>query len=300
MSQERFVWRYEGHQVALGVNRLGRGPAVLLLPALSSISTQTEMHPLQKCLAHRFTTITVDWPGFGTLPRAFLDWRPAFYRDFVECALSELAPTPYAIIAAGHAAAYVVDHCASHGAASRHLVLLSPTWRGPLPTMLGGDRAIFARLAKAFDPPVVGALLYRLNINRFVVAMMARGHVYEDPGWLTRARLREKLAVSGARGARHASARFVTGRLDPFRHRADMLAALGRVRVPVLNMFSEHAPPKSRLEMEAMAHAVNVTTVRASMGKLSFYEEHASIAADAILDFLAPDAVHTPDPADAG
>jgi hypothetical protein len=58
-------------------------------------------------------------------------------------------------------------------------------------------------------------MLYRLNVNRLVLRHMAVGHVYSDPAFLDGSRLREKLAVTRAPGARFASVRFVTGRLDP-------------------------------------------------------------------------------------
>jgi hypothetical protein len=64
------------------------------------------------------------------------------------------------------------------------LCLIAPTWRGPLPTMMGGKRKLGEWIARVGDLPVLGQLLYRLNVNRPVVSMMARGHVYVDPDWL--------------------------------------------------------------------------------------------------------------------
>jgi len=301
MSEHKVAWSFRGSEVVVAAERLGRGPTVLLLPALSSISTKDELRPLQELLSGRFETLAIDWPGFGVLDRPFIQWSPAIYREFVDFLLDQVVVRPWAIIAAGHAAGYVVDHAAKKGAASHLLILLSPTWRGPLPTMMGGDRPIFEKLANAVDPPVVGPVVYRLNVNRWVVGMMSRGHVYSDPRWLTPSRLHDKLRVTGARGARHASVRFVAGQLDPFRSRTELLQAVAAIDVPLLNVFSLHAPRKSRLEMEAIASQPNVTTVRVPDGKLSFYEEHPEAAAGAVLDFLvqngAAAAVTTPEPA---
>jgi pimeloyl-ACP methyl ester carboxylesterase len=44
-------------------------PTVLLLPALSSISTRYEMRPLQERLSENFQIVAADWPGFGGQPR---------------------------------------------------------------------------------------------------------------------------------------------------------------------------------------------------------------------------------------
>lgn len=59
--------------------------------------------------------------------------------------------------------------------------------RGSLPTMAGRRGPAFARIAAVGDWPVLGAALYRLNVNRPVMNMMVRGHVYADPGWLDQA-----------------------------------------------------------------------------------------------------------------
>jgi hypothetical protein len=40
--------------------------------------------------------------------------------------------------------------------------------------------------------PVVGELLYRLNVNRFMVRKMALGHVYAESSSLSEARFEEK------------------------------------------------------------------------------------------------------------
>jgi hypothetical protein len=52
--------------------------------------------------------------------------------------------------------------------------------------------------------------------------------------------------------------------------------------VPVLSLFSETAPTKSRLEMEALAALPSVSTVRLPRGKLSFYEELPAEASEPI------------------
>ena len=113
------------------------------------------------------------------------------------------------MIANGHAAGYALAQtCARPG--SFGLVLVGATRPGPLPTMMGGRRPFFNRLCKWIDLPLFGPLLYKLNVNTFVVRFMAAGHVYAEPKWLSGDRLREKLAITRARGARSASVRFVT------------------------------------------------------------------------------------------
>jgi len=287
MPYETMNWDCDGRACTIGLDRAGSGRMVVLLPALSSISTRREMAPLQAQLASSFATVAVDWPGFGDLPKQFVDWRPELYEAYLGFLFSEIVPNPFAIVAAGHAAGYVLKYLARHDCSVAKLVLLSPTWRGPLPTMAGGNRPVFAKIARAFDPPISGPLLYALNVNRFMVGMMARGHVYTDPRWLDDRRMAAKLAVTRTPGARHGSARFVTGYLDPFASREELMQAAQRVVAPMLVMFAETCPPKSRLEMEALAALPNARTIRLKRGKLSFYEEFPDETAAAIQAFLA-------------
>ncbi len=278
------VWHWRGRDVVVGTTRLGSGPRALLLPALSSISTRAEMAPLAERLAGRFTTLSIDWPGFGAAPKPAMAWSPEALAAFLRFALDEVAQGPALVVAAGHAAGYVIAEAAARPAPGRRLVLVAPTWRGPLPTMLRRRPAWLGRLARAADVPGLGSALYRLNVNPAMVRVMARAHVYADPAWLTPEREAAKRGVTGAEGARHAAVRFVTGELDPFRDRADVLAAAAALREPALVIYGEDAPPKSRAEMEALAAVPGIAARVLPRGKLSLHEEFPDAVAGAILD----------------
>jgi pimeloyl-ACP methyl ester carboxylesterase len=280
-------WNWRGKIIRLGADARGNGPKVLLLPAPSSISSRREMHPLQERLAVRYSTLAVDWPGFGEAPRPQLDWTPDAYAAFLAFVLNSVMPHPHAIIAAGHAATYVLKHAASAPGLMARLVLVAPTWRGPLPTMAGGHRPFFDRLCRLVDRATVGPLIYRLNVNPFVVRRMGAGHVYSDPAFLDEERLRQKLAVVRADGARFASVRFVTGRLDPLASREAFLDVARRAGAPILLVYGADTPPKSRAEMEALAAVSGVRTARLPRGKLAVHEEFPDTTLSAIEPFLA-------------
>ena len=184
-GSDGIIWSWEGQEIRVGYDRLGVGPTVVLLPALSSISTRREMQPLQERLASDFSTIAIDWPGFGNEPRPPIPWQPSAYAAFLRYVLTHVAAHPLATVAAGHAASYVLSVAATSPNSAGMLCLIAPTWRGPLPTMMGGRRRLGEWVARASDLPVLGQLLYRLNVNPAMVRMMARGHVYADPDWLT-------------------------------------------------------------------------------------------------------------------
>jgi hypothetical protein len=135
--------------------------------------------------------------------------------------------------------------------------------------------------------PVVGPLLYKLNVNRVVVRYVAAGHVYADPAWLSDERQREKLAVTRAPGSRFASIRFVTGELDPIETRQQFLALARQAAIPMLMVYGNQTPPRSRAEMEALATIDGMQSVCIARGKLALHEEFADQVARDIAPFLA-------------
>jgi pimeloyl-ACP methyl ester carboxylesterase len=280
------TWSWEDQEVRAGYDRLGVGRVVLLLPALSSISTRREMMPLQERLASDFSTIAIDWPGFGDEPRPPIPWQPSAYAAFLRYVLTRVAAHPLATVAAGHAASYALSAAATSPNSAGMLCLIAPTWRGPLPTMMGGRRRVGQLIARASDLPVLGQLLYRLNVNPAMVRMMARGHVYADPDWLTGERFTQKMAVATGAGARHAAIRFVTGMLDPMPNHSLFIETAKRVKDPILVIYGAATPRRSKAEMETLASVPHVRSVELPHGKLAVHEEFPDAVAEAVKSFL--------------
>jgi hypothetical protein len=85
-----------------------------------------------------------------------MDWIPEVYAAFLSFLLRSVVREPHAIIAAGHAAGYVLKHAAGAPQVAPRLVLVAPTRRGPLPTVMGKHRPFFDRLCRIVDRPVSG------------------------------------------------------------------------------------------------------------------------------------------------
>jgi len=279
--------KWDNGEIALGMDEAGHGRSIILLPALSSISTRREMYPLFERLSLRFHVSTVDWPGFGDRPRSRDDWSPEILSAFLNWFLTAITTPPHIVVAAGHAASYALYQAASRPAVISRLVLIAPTWRGPLPTMMGSDRPWFSRVRAAIDHPVAGPLLYRLNVSRFIVRKMAREHVYSDPGWLGGNRLAEKLAVTRTPGARYGSVRFVTGALDRVARRTAFFDLARQANVPILVVYGAQTPPKSRAEIEFLTQLPGVEINLLPRGKLAVHEEFPDAVATAIGPFLS-------------
>src|SRR5260370_12364197 len=115
---------------------------------------------------------------------------------------------------------------------------------------------------------------------------MAAGHVYADPAWLSDERQREKLAVTRAPGSRFASIRFVTGGLDPLETREQFLALARQAAIPMLMVYGDQTPPRSRAEMEALATVYGMQSVCIHAGELALHEEFPAQVAQAVAPLL--------------
>lgn len=292
---ESFNWSWGGVDISSPLTRQGAGPSALLLPALSSISTRSEMAPLQTFLAEHFETVAPDWPGFGSRDKPRVAWTPAAMASWLDHLLRKVVPRPALIVAAGHAAGYVLRRFVAKPEDAPHLVLVAPTWRGPLPTMMGCRPGWLDHVRAAVEMPVTGPALYALNLNDIVIRRMAREHVYSDPDWLTPERMESKREVAHTAGARFASVRFVTGALDPFGSAEDFRAAgvaLPKGRLHLI--WGEETPRKSLAEMVALAEATGITPTILPRGNLALHEEFAGDVAQAILTCISASVAGAP------
>lgn len=270
-----------------GVEVIGTGADALLLPALSSISTRQEMRPLAQRLDGRLRCTIRDWPGFGARPRPGIALSPDRMRRFLDTILGDDTGMPLVGIAAGHGATYLVEAARRRPGRFSHLVLVAPTWRGPLPTMLGDERAsVCRRVKRAIELPVLGDLLYRVSVSRPVMARMMRAHVLGDANNLTPTLLDDKRAVTRQPNARFGTAAFISGGLDPVASRAAFLALFEGSLPPILVLRPSQAPRRSGAEMDALAATGRVTTA-ALPGALALHEEHPDAVAAAIRDFVS-------------
>jgi pimeloyl-ACP methyl ester carboxylesterase len=290
METRVFQWMYDGNVVEILFDLIGRGPSALLLPALSSISTRNEMHHLAEALADRFSCLIPDWPGFALAPSrsAVSPLAPALLQSFVQAFVERELAAPSVVIAAGHGAAYVLEAAAEQPERVSHVVLVAPTWRGPLPTAMGNNRRqLWKRIRRLIEAPVIGPALFRLNVSAPVMRKMMRAHVYAKPSFVSPERLAAKTAVTRQPGARFATAAFVTGGLDLVQEQQHFLKLFTPRLPPVLALIGASTPRKSRADMDAVA-ALPLVSSEAVPGALAAHEEYPAAVADAVRRFVAP------------
>lgn len=285
---EVFSWTFDGTEFAVPVERHGAGgPPVLFLPAMSTVSTRAEWRTVACALANEFGVTLVDWPGFGESSRPHADYSPALFCEFLSASIqARFAGAPPTVVAAGHAAGYVLQLAASGQVAWPRAVLAAPTWRGPLPTVLGAHPGFYALPRNIVGVPGIGHLLYRLNTSRRFLRMMFGRHVCANQAVLTPEFLAQKQRVARQGGARFAAAAFVTGALDPISNRQDFLDAMNRMSGPVQLVFGGRTPRQSRAEMGALAQVCLHPPLMVP-GALGLHEESADAIIGPLRLFLA-------------
>lgn len=281
----QYDWQWQGHPLRITYETLGTGEPVLMLPALSTVSSRSELTRLAQRLAAHYQVTVLDWPGFGDSDRLRLDYQPALYqkflRDFVRDRFAEPTAGPISVVAAGHAAGYVL----AMPAAWSKVALVAPTWRGPLAVM-GAPQSVRQGVRELVRLPLLGQLLYWLNTRPAFLKWMYRRHVFVDATRLTPDYIAQRYQGTQQSGARYGPAAFVTGGLDPVQAQADFLAYFAALAVPAMVVVAEQAPPSSQAEMEIMAALPQVQAVRLP-GTLGMAEEYGEPVAEVILQFMA-------------
>ncbi len=281
---QEYLWNFENQQLRVVYETLGKGSPLLLLPSFSSVSTRLEMGELAKLLAPNFQVVSLDWPGFGESSRPSLNYRPEIYQQFLEDFVKAVFNTPITAIAAGHAASYVLQLAVKQSAAFSKIILLAPTWRGPLPTM-GASQQIAGMVRELVRSPILGQALYKLNTAPSLLSFMYRRHVFTDAAKITPSFIEKKWHTTQQPGARFASAAFVTGNLDAVHEQSDFLELVQSLTVPLMVVIGESSPPKSREEMNALVALPGVRSV-VIPGSLGLHEEYPAVVLEAAQDFL--------------
>ncbi|MEM9120357.1 MAG: alpha/beta hydrolase [Cyanobacteria bacterium P01_F01_bin.56] len=282
-TAQTYHWQWQGRPLAVTYETVGEGESVLLLPAFSTVSNRAELKELAAGLATQFQVTALDWPGFGESDRLPLNYGPALYTQFLQDFVTATFEQPMAIVAAGHAAGYALN-LANQTTICHKLVLVAPTWRGPLAVM-GVPSTVRSGVKELVKTPLLGQALYGLNTQPSFLKWMYRRHVFVDEQRLTPDYIQQRHESTQKTGARYAPAAFVTGGLDPVQSRAAFQQYFESLACPVMVVVAEQAPPASKAEMEAMVSLSGVQSTRLP-GTLGQAEEYGEAVAETIRPFL--------------
>ena len=272
-----------GRSVRLALELWGEEAADtwLLLPALSTVSSRSEWHRFAKSINKKVQLVSFDWPGFGDSDRPAIKYDLPVLCTALNAVLDHLHNSTIGrinVIAAGHAASVALALANERSQQWKQLVLVAPTWRGPLPTMTGWKPSQFKWLRQLVSLPGIGSILYRFNTNRAVLKLMLRRHVWVKPCMFTPQAVKQQQQLSRKKGARFASVSFVSGGFDPANHRDWWLSMAEQLSCPLCVVLADEAPPRSKLEMQELAKTADqVLTIK---GRLGLHQEFGQDLAD--------------------
>jgi len=270
---QSYNWLHQSKTVTIAYETLGQGSPVLLLPAFSTVSSRTELTGIAQILAPHAQVIALDWLGFGESDRPRLEYNRSLYQQLLQDFVRDCCPHPLAIIAAGHATGYVMHLAQQQPEVCTQLLLVAPTWKGPLRAM-GAPSSVASGMRNLVRSPLLGQGLYALNTHPAFLKWMYQRHVYVNREKLTPEWIAQKHQITQKPGARFAPAAFVTGGLDPVGNREEWLNLGRSISLPVQVIIPEQAPPQSKAEMEALA-ALPQIQVNRLPGTLGVHEEYA-------------------------
>lgn len=272
-QHQSYNWLYQGRSHTITYTTLGQGSPVLLLPAFSTVSSRTELAGIVQILAPHFQVITLDWLGFGDSDRPRVQYDRSLYQQLLQDFVQECCPHPLAIVAAGHAAGYAMHLVQHQPSYCSKLLLVAPTWKGPLRAM-GAPISMASGVRNLVRSPLLGQALYAINTHPAFLKWMYQRHVYVDGDKLTPDFMTIKHQITQQPGARFAPAAFVTGGLDPMSDREEWLSVGQSITLPVQVIIPEQSPPKSKAEMDALVTLPQIQEQRVP-GTLGAYEEYA-------------------------
>ena len=175
------------------------------------------------------------------------------------------------IIAAGHSASVVLTLKNKYINTIKQIVLIAPTWRGPLLSMTGWSPKRLNIINEIVRLPIIGPMLYFINTTKVIIRFMMKRHVWLNKNDLDNDKIRKLQILSRQKGARYASAAFVTGRLDIDNNNKWWISNTNIVKEMSTLVIPKDSPKRSLSEMEVLSDSIkDVLYIR---GRLGCHEE---------------------------
>ncbi|CEL93955.1 unnamed protein product [Vitrella brassicaformis CCMP3155] len=241
-----FKWGWKGREGEISYDVLFPNEAVsedskdllptLFIPAPSFVSTKTEWLPLVKAMAKRdpatrMLPILVDLPGYGSnhqMPLTEEDMNAETFTHFFADLVSHLQKDGGAgslrIVAGGHTGFFALlayrDLIPGSLSSLDRLVLASPTWRGPFPTIFRSKqdtgKTVASLIRGAYGTPLVGGAVHGYLSSKGRLTKALSSHVFTTEDALGGGVLEEKQRAATVERPSFVPPAFITGGLDPF------------------------------------------------------------------------------------
>ena len=130
-----YNWNFLDKQYRVVYETIGEGNPVLLLTAFSTVSSRTEMKGIANILATQCQVTVLDWLGFGESQCPPVHYNPVLFQQLLGDFVKSVFTSPIILIAAGHASGYALKSSQDNPDIISKLILIAPTWQGPLRVM---------------------------------------------------------------------------------------------------------------------------------------------------------------------
>ena len=274
--RERFSIIHDNKIIGIQMKWEGKRekPPMLMLPALSTISRSDEWQHFKAIVTDKYQLITIDWPGFGESDKIDINYSGTVLQETLKKAINVIQSKNnrnLTIIAAGHSASVVLTLKDKYINTIKQIVLIAPTWRGPLPSMTGWSPKRLNIINEIVRLPIIGPILYFINTTKVIIKFMMKRHVWLNKNDLDNDKIRKLQVLSRQKGARYASAAFVTGRLDIDNNNKWWISNTNIVKEMSTLVIPKDSPKRSLSEMEALSESIkDVLYIR---GRLGCHEE---------------------------
>jgi pimeloyl-ACP methyl ester carboxylesterase len=274
--RERFSIIHDNKIIGIQMKWEGKRekPPMLMLPALSTVSRSDEWQHFKAIVTDKYQLITIDWPGFGESDKIDIHYSGTVLQETLKKAIKVIQSKnnrKLTIIAAGHSASVVLTLKDKYINTIKQIVLIAPTWRGPLPSMTGWSPKRLNIINEIVRLPIIGPMLYFINTTKVIIRFMMKRHVWLNKNDLDNDKIRKLQVLSRQKGARYASAAFVTGRLDIDNNNKWWISNTNIVKEMSTLVIPKDSPKRSLSEMEALSESIkDVLYIR---GRLGCHEE---------------------------
>lgn len=219
MDFTNFQWQNVGYQVPYEVYG-SAAKSVVMLPAISTVSSRSDLEGLATKLSSKRRCVLSDWVGYGNSDRLGETYSADMCSQYAQDLLTGglVGSTTFDLVAAGHAPGIVVHALTQLKAQGKmpsvgKLVLLAPTIHGPFRVM-GLSDTLRGTIRSSFETPVLGELMYRGISSTPSVKRSYKSHVLVNEAMLTDDFVNSKTQIAQKSNARFGVAAFITGGLD--------------------------------------------------------------------------------------
>jgi pimeloyl-ACP methyl ester carboxylesterase len=203
------MWKWRFGNVAVYENGDRSNPPMLLLHGHNAAASAGEWRHPFRLLADRYHIFAPDLLGYGLSSRPDIPYTPDLYIEFIEDILREVVQGPAVVVVSSLTSAYAVEAASSDPDWVTALVLVCPTGVKRLTEQSSSGVVV----EKVLALPVVGEGAFHGIASRPSIRYFLENQAYYNKALVTDALVDRYYRTAHVRGAWHAPAAFVSGKL---------------------------------------------------------------------------------------